>query len=121
MPEVRKVYDLHERTLNLSKRIIEFAAHLPKSNILNPLVTQLVRAGTSVGANYREADCAESKKDFAHKLGICSKEAKETEYWLEMIGCALPAESNTCETLKKEAEELRRIFIAIINKSRDNK
>ena len=65
-----KKYDLTERTALLGERIIELATKIPGKAITRPLITQLVKAGTSVGANYCEADCAESRKDFEHKLGI---------------------------------------------------
>ena len=66
-------YDLEDRTARFGENIIKFAKKIPKSPITIPLISQLVKAGTSVGANYCEADCAESKKDFEHKLGICKK------------------------------------------------
>lgn len=67
-------FDLEERTNKFGRNIISFAKKIPKTIITNSLVDQLVRAGTSVGANYCEADCAETRKDFEHKLGICKKE-----------------------------------------------
>ena len=83
-----------------------------------PLIGQLVRAGTSVGSNYCEADCAESKKDFEHKLGICKKEAKESKHWLRMIAKAVPELKDEAKTLWKESNELQLIFISIVKKSR---
>jgi len=77
-----KKYDLEQRTARFGERIIEFAQKNPKNSVTLPPISQLVRAGTSIGANYCEADGAESKKDFKHKIGICKKEAKETKYWL---------------------------------------
>src|SRR3972149_6205607 len=71
-------YDLEDRTARFGENIIKFAKKIPKSPITIPLISQLVKAGTSVGANYCEADCAESKKDFEHKLSICKKESKES-------------------------------------------
>jgi len=81
----------------------------------------LVRTGTSVGSNYCEADCAESKKDFEHKLGICKKEAKESKHWLRMIAKAVPELSDEARKLWKEANELQLIFISIVKKSRMKK
>ena len=75
-----KKYDLEERTAKFGEKILEFASRLPKNPITLPIISQLVRAGTSIGANYCDADGAESKKDFKHKMGICKKEAKETKY-----------------------------------------
>jgi len=79
-----------------------------------------VRAGTSVGANYCEADCAETRKDFEHKLGICKKESKETKHWLRMIAMAAPELKDESRKLWQEANELNLIFTAIVKKSRNN-
>ena len=72
--EKSRSYDLEERTGKFGENIIQFAEKIPKNVITLPLIAQLVRAGTSVGANYCEADDAESRKDFRHKIGICKKE-----------------------------------------------
>ena len=72
---------------------------------------QLLRSGTSIGANYREANRAASKSDFIHKLSICEKEAAETEYWLELLGESALATKST-DTLLSEASELIAIFVA---------
>lgn len=111
-------FDLEERTQKFGENIIDFAKKIPKTSITLPLIAQLVRAGTSVGANYCEADCAESKKDFEHKLGICKKESKETKHWLRMIAKAIPSLKDESRKLWKEANELNLIFSSIINKSR---
>jgi len=73
-------YDLEERNAAFGENIIEFAKTIPQNPITIPLITQLVKAGTSIGANYYEADCAETKKDFEHKIGISKKESKETKF-----------------------------------------
>lgn len=86
-----------------------------------PIIKQLIRSGTSIGANYFEADCAESRKDFIHKLSICKKEAKETKYWLRMIARANPEINHKAKILWKEAHELQLIFISIINKTKASK
>ncbi len=83
-------YDLEERTTCFGEAVIRFAKTLPRDVINVSLISQLVRAGTSIGANYCEADDAVSKKDFRHKIGICKKEARETKYWLRMIATAEP-------------------------------
>jgi four helix bundle protein len=83
-------YDLEDRTATFGEAIIAFARRLPETVLVRPLTSQLIRAGTSVGANYCEADEAESKKDFRHKIGICVKEARETEHWLQMMVAAAP-------------------------------
>jgi four helix bundle protein len=111
-------YDLEERTAKFGEDIVEFAKQIPKNPITIPLISQLVRAGTSIGSNYCEADCAESKKDFEHKLGICKKESKETKHWLRIIAKAAPSLRNNAQKLWREANELNLIFSSIVNKSR---
>lgn len=101
--------------------MIKFAQTISKNEITKPLIGQLVRSGTSMGANYMEADGAESRKDFIHKLGICKKECKETKHWLRMIAIADPILKEKCQNLWKECQELTLIFSAIINKTRDPK
>ncbi len=119
--ESKKVYDLEERTAKFGEAVIEFAKRVPKNAITFPLIGQFIKAGTSIGANYCEADCAETKKDFVHKLGISKKEAKETKHWLRMIVGAVPELRDDAQKLWQEAHELQLIFITIINKSRVNK
>ena len=121
MPEYKnKIYDLEERTARFGEDIIEFCKKVPKNIINVPIVVQLIRSGTSVGANYCEADCAESRKDFEHKLGICKKEAKESKHWLRMIAKASPELKDEAKILWQESNELQLIFISIIKKSRAN-
>ncbi|MGH9961865.1 MAG: four helix bundle protein, partial [Pyrinomonadaceae bacterium] len=81
-------FDLEERTAHFGEAVIAFAKKIPRNAITVPLIGQFVRAGTSVGYNYCEADDAVLKKDFRHKIGTCKKEARETKYWLRMIACA---------------------------------
>lgn len=114
-------YDLEERTAKFGEAIIEFVQKVPKNVITIPLISQLIRAGTSVGSNYCEADCAESKKDFEHKLGICKKEAKESRHWLRMIAKAVPELKDEARIHWQEANELQLIFIAIVKKSKMHK
>lgn len=113
-----KVYDLEERTGIFGESVIDFSKKIPKNEITKPLIGQLIRSATSVGANYCEADCAESRKDFEHKLGIAKKEAKETKHWLRMMARAAPELRDEAKTLWKESNELQLILIAIIKKSR---
>ncbi|MEI8343339.1 MAG: four helix bundle protein [Candidatus Moraniibacteriota bacterium] len=80
-----KKYDLVERTAVFGENVIDFLKKLEKNEITRPLISQSIRSVTSIGANYTEADCAESKKDFKHKIGICKKESKETTHWMRMI------------------------------------
>lgn len=109
-------YDLIKRVEDFGKNVINFAKQIPKSNITLPLITQFIRAGTSVGANYYEADDAESKKDYIHKVGIAKKEARETIYWINMITTAEPNLVDKSLFLSQEAKELNLIMNAIVKK-----
>jgi len=117
-PKNKKKYDLEERTANFGEAIIEFAKALPSTPIIHPLISQIVRSATSIGANYMEADGAESKKDFQHKIVICKKEAKETMHWLRMIAKASPDKKEKCYKLWQEVHELVLIFSAILRKKK---
>lgn len=110
-------YDLEERTAKFAEEIINFCKSIPHSIITNPLVSQIIRSGTSIGANYSEADEASSKKDFVNKICISKKETKETKYWLRIIAHANPASKTEAQRLWKEAQELNLIFAAIIRNS----
>jgi len=109
--------ELENRTTEFAKRIIRLCKELPKDRINNPLVNQIVRSAGSVGANYREANEALGKKDFAHRLRIARKEAKETQHWLELIEEANPEVSERMKSLFKETQEIRNILSAIIDKA----
>ncbi len=111
-------FDLEERTAKFGEAVIEFVKALPKSIILNPLISQIVRSATSIGANYCEADDAESSKDICHKLSIAKKEARETMHWLRMISVVSPESKNRTRELWIEAKELNLIFNAILIKIR---
>jgi len=115
-PNVKNKYDLAERTSKFGGETIIFVQRIKETNINRPIINQLVRSATSIGANYMEADCAESKKDFNHKIGICKKEAKETTHWLQMLSIAEPNEIEKCRRLWKEAHELTLIFSAIVKR-----
>lgn len=117
MPKWEGKFNLGERTAKFGEAVIEFSKIISKNDITRPLISQLVRAGTSVGANYCEADCAESKKDFEHKIGICKKESKETKHWLRMLASAEPSLVEKCRILWKEATELNLIFTTIVRNS----
>lgn len=112
----KKSYDLIERTGKFGEEVIQFAQKLPKNLINNPIISQIVRSGTSIGANYMEADGAESKKDFKHKIAICKKEAKETMHWLRMIAKANSDKAEESRRLYKEVHELTLIFSSIFRK-----
>jgi len=106
-------YDLEERTAVFGEAIIAFAKRVPVNEVTRSLIDQMVRAGTSIGANYCEANDGESKKDFRHKIGICRKESKETRHWLRMIAAAEPSLRDDARPLWREATELNLIFGAI--------
>jgi four helix bundle protein len=108
---------LEERTAQFGETVIHFARTVTKNPVTTPLISQLVRAGTSVGANYCEADDAVSKKDFKNKIGTCRKEARETKLWLRMIAAAEPELKVEARKLWQEAKELHLIFAAIWRKS----
>jgi len=114
-------FDLEERTAKFGEDIIKFAKRIPKNTITISIINQLIKSGTSVGANYCEADGAESKRDFEHKIGICKKEAKETKHWLRMIATAVPELKEESRILWKEAQELTLIFSSSINSSKKKK
>lgn len=118
MPQIK--YDLEERTAKFAETIIKFCRTIPENSITKILILQLIRAATSIGANYCEADDAESKKDFIHKIGICKKEARETKYWLRLIANAMPQLREDVKKLWVEAKELNLIFNAIIHSSKKN-
>ena len=113
-------YDLEERTSKFGEDIIKYCKKIPRSPINDPLITQLVKAGTSVGANYSEADDAESKKDFRHKIGIVKKESRESKHFIRMTMVAVPELQEEGEILKQEAKELNLIFNSIFRKVKDN-
>ncbi len=112
-----KIYNLEERTLQFGKRIIHLAKNLPKNQVNLRLLDQAVRSGTSIGANYREANETDTKRDFRNRIRITKKEAKETAYWLELI---IEANSDLKEKicpLLQEACELMKIFASIYEKA----
>src|SRR6516165_8868347 len=111
--EKPKGYDLEERTARFGEAVIAFAKWIRKNAITLPLIGQLVKAGTSVGANYCEADDAVSKKEFRCKIGTCKKEARESKYWLRMIASAEESMKDAARPLWVEAKELHLIFAKI--------
>ena len=109
-------YDLEERTAKFGAECIIFAKKISVNKITERMIPQLVAAGTSIGANYGEADDAESGRDFVHKIGICKKEARESKHWLRMVAVAVPELTAEARQLWKEANELNLIFNAISRK-----
>ncbi len=106
-------YDLEERTAVFGEKVIELCKEIPKTVVVAPIISQLVRSGTSIGANYAEANGASSKKDFKNKIFICKKEAKETKYWLRMLAKSAPELNVDCRKLWQESQELTLIFSKI--------
>lgn len=112
-------YNLEERTAKFGEEVIKFCKTIVLSDIIRPLVIQLIRSATSVGANYMEANGASSKKDFVNKICICKKEARETKHWLRMLVVALPGRKDEIAKLWQEAQELTLIFSKIVISSKN--
>ena len=112
-----KHYDLEERTLQFAKSTLGFCKGLPKTLICEEIGKQLIRAATSVGANYIEANEALGKKDFVMRIKICRKEAKECGYWLKLVEVGHPDLAKEREILLEESIELMKIFGSILTKS----
>jgi len=111
-------YDLEERTAKFGENIIVFVKNIKKTVVVLPLIQQLVRSATSIGANYYEANQASSKKDFVSKVYISKKEANETKYWLRMLSKADDKVQETCLKYLKEVQEFILIFSKIINSAK---
>ncbi|HZR18832.1 MAG TPA: four helix bundle protein [Verrucomicrobiae bacterium] len=107
---------MDERTAQFGEAIVRFAKRIPQSPVNECLISQLVGAATSVGANYCEADDSVSGKEFKQKIGTCRKESKETMFFLRLIATAEPILANEARTLWREAKELNLIFGAIWRK-----
>ena len=114
----KHAFDLEERTAIYAEDIIGFCKLLPPTVINRPIISQLIRSGTSIAANYCEADCSETVKDFVHKMVICKKEAKETRFWLRAIAKAVPERKPETRELWQEGNELIKIFSTIIRKTK---
>jgi four helix bundle protein len=116
MTETKK-FDLEERTSLFAEEIIILSRETPKNITTIPIINQLIRSATSIGANYFEANGASSKKDFKNKICISKKEARETKYWLRLLVKAEPNATEKCRKLWKEANELTLIFSKIVLKT----
>ena len=115
-PITKHEFDLEERTLEFARRVIQLCKKVQSDAVNRELVGQLVRASGSVGANYREANDALSKKDFGHRIKITRREAKEAHYWLQLLEEANPASNGAIQDLRREALELKKIFSSIAGK-----
>ncbi len=112
--------ELEKRTLEFSKNLIKVLRQLPRDLINNKLISQSISAGTSIGANYREANASESPRDFKHKINISFKEAKEARYFLDLLISANPDFNNLLSPLRKESDEFARIFGKAVTTYRQN-
>ena len=113
--------ELEERTLAFSVRLLDYLDTLPNKKMFWLIIDQLGRSGTSIGANDREANRAESKADFVHKIGVVEKECSETVYWLTVLSRlkALPtALMRENDILLKEADELLSLFSTVNRKAK---
>ena len=114
-----KPYDLEDRTLEFAQEVIRLCKKVPRDVIGLRVIGQLVDSAGSVGANYREANEAVSKKDFVHRMKISRKECKESTYWLELLKEGNQGALEEIGILIKESQELRNIFTSIIERSRE--
>jgi len=122
MSNEEKNYDLEERLIDFAVRIIQVAESLPKTRVGNHVAGQLIRCGTSPAPNYGEAQSAESRSDFIHKMKIGLKELRETRVWLLMIVKAnLIGPASKLDPLLDENKQLISIFVTSINTARENK
>lgn len=100
-PEIKPVYDLEERTARFGEAIIDFARTIPRGPTTDRIISQLIGAGTSVGANYVEADDSVSKKEFLKCIGTCKKEARETKHFLRMAVRGAAAKIRSAQTVAR--------------------
>ncbi len=121
MKQFSNNYDLEKRTADFGIKIIRFCKSINQDVINKPIISQLIRSGTSIGANYMEANGASSKKDFANKIYICKKETQETKHWLKMVAECAPERKEELRELWKECQELNLIFQKITNSLRSRK
>ena|SRR3989339_1224914 len=112
-------YDLEDRTAKFGEEVIRFCKTIKQDVISRPIISQIVRSATSIGANYCEANGASSKKDFRNKIHICKKEAQETKHWLRMIAQCEANKKEELTKLWKEGQELTLIFGKIVSKLRN--
>ena len=111
--EGKHPFDLEERTARFGEAVIRFLKRVPRGPNNDRLIDQLTGCGTSVGANYCEADDGVSRADFRHRIGICRKEARETKFFLRMVSTAEPSLKPEARELWKEAHSLHLIFSRI--------
>jgi four helix bundle protein len=112
-PDQKPVYDLEERTARFGEAVIDFAKKIPQCPTTERIISQLVGAGTSVGANCVEADDSVSKKEFLKCIGTCKKEARESKHFLRMAARAAPELKSEAPELWLEARHLHLVFSKI--------
>ena len=117
----RSDIDIQDRTFKFGVRIIKFVDKLPRTLSATELGKQLLRSGTSIAANMEEANGAESRSDFIHKVSIAYKEARESRMWLGMIKAAILPNASEIQELYTECDEIVRILFAILRKARSNR
>lgn len=115
----RSNFDLSERSAIFGESTIAFCKTLRVDHVSKPIVAQLVRSSTSIGANYSEADNSSSRKDYRNKVSISKKEAQETKYWLRMLTQCYPEHKFEIELFSNEVQELIKILQSISNKVSD--
>ncbi len=120
--ENTKTFDIEERLINFAVQIIRLAESLPKTKTGNHISGQIIRCGTSPASNYGEAQSAESRIDFIHKMRVCLKELRETRIWLIIIErIKLFKQTSNLETIIKENDELISIFVKSIHTAKQKK
>ncbi|MBI5053005.1 MAG: four helix bundle protein [Chloroflexi bacterium] len=118
--EGQKPEDLRTRTKSLALRVIKMYGKLPKSTEAQVIGRQVLRSGTAVGANYREAYRARSDAEFISKMGDCLKELDETAYWFELLVEGEIVKAGQLAPLQDEVNQLIAIFVTIIKKRKRN-
>lgn len=111
-------FEIRERTFQFAVRVVYAVRRLPRTLDAFEVGRQLIRSGTSVAANVEEAHGAESRRDFAHKMGIACKEMRESRYWLRLIAVTILDSDTEIKALLQESDELVRILSAIISTAR---
>jgi len=114
MTQFSNKYDLEEKTAKFAEEIIKLVKSINVDSVNKRIIEQIVGSGGSIGANYCEANEAESKQDFKHKVGICKKETKETKHWLRLLATANPEIKEKLRELYRENQELLLIFSSIL-------
>ena len=112
--------DIQERTFAFGVRVVELIDRMPRTLAGETIAKQLIRSGTSVGSNMQEADGAESKKDFIHKVSVAYKEVRESRHWLATIRATIMKEDAEVIALWQESDELVRILFAILRNARQS-